>query len=356
MGVCGNKATKQRRRQAPLSPSTTGGDVDLISGLGDDVLVRILELLPDERDAVTTGLLSRRWRDLWTRIPDLRFASKSWPEFRAASDARRFIDLVDYALARRAAQTEPAIESLAISLKLKDVRRVHDAAGRIVPPVVGAAQGWIRYAGIPAMILDNLPSSAKLETMRLAIGPAIVHLPSSVVFASLTDLSLECLVVVDGTAHLLSRLVSSACCPRLQKLRMRKIRFSQGDRREEDQDQAELIKIQANLLLELSLKQLRDPFSLDLTTPSLRGLRIEACCCLEDLTISTPNLERLNLDKDSQPVCIYIHDDELPSVRSLNVELYSHDVYADDEESNNNTIELLRCCTSLKYLEVFLQV
>lgn len=35
---------------------------DLISGLGDDVLVRILELLPDAGDAVRTGALSRPLR------------------------------------------------------------------------------------------------------------------------------------------------------------------------------------------------------------------------------------------------------------------------------------------------------
>lgn len=48
---------KQRRRRA-----STGGGADLISGLGDDVLVRILELLPDAGDAVRTGALSRPLR------------------------------------------------------------------------------------------------------------------------------------------------------------------------------------------------------------------------------------------------------------------------------------------------------
>jgi hypothetical protein len=54
-----------------LAPS----GADLISCLGEDVLVRVLELLPDARDAVRTDALSRRWRGLWTHLPALRFAS-----------------------------------------------------------------------------------------------------------------------------------------------------------------------------------------------------------------------------------------------------------------------------------------
>jgi hypothetical protein len=55
MGV---RSRSKRRR------GVSAGDADRISGLGDDVLVRILELLPDGGDVVRTGALSRRWRGL----------------------------------------------------------------------------------------------------------------------------------------------------------------------------------------------------------------------------------------------------------------------------------------------------
>jgi hypothetical protein len=55
--------TKRPRRRAAAA-----GGADLISDLDDDVLVRVLEMLPDTRhaDAARTAALSRRWRDLWS--------------------------------------------------------------------------------------------------------------------------------------------------------------------------------------------------------------------------------------------------------------------------------------------------
>ncbi|RLM56230.1 hypothetical protein C2845_PM10G03490 [Panicum miliaceum] len=61
-------------KRARLAPPA--GDADLISGLDDDVLLRVLGLAGDARDAARTGALSRRWLGLWTRAPALRFASQ----------------------------------------------------------------------------------------------------------------------------------------------------------------------------------------------------------------------------------------------------------------------------------------
>ncbi|CAM0871131.1 unnamed protein product [Alopecurus aequalis] len=50
-----------------------GGGADLISALPDDVIIQILVRLHCARAAAGTGILSRRWRGLWTRLPDLVF-------------------------------------------------------------------------------------------------------------------------------------------------------------------------------------------------------------------------------------------------------------------------------------------
>ncbi|KAJ4836283.1 hypothetical protein Tsubulata_025793, partial [Turnera subulata] len=46
---------------------------DRISSLPDDIIRRILSLLEDTKFAAKTCVLSKRWKNLWTSLPDLRF-------------------------------------------------------------------------------------------------------------------------------------------------------------------------------------------------------------------------------------------------------------------------------------------
>ncbi|CAD6343014.1 unnamed protein product [Miscanthus lutarioriparius] len=87
------------------------GDVDLISGLDEDVLLRVLELVGDTRDALRTCVLSRRWLSLSKRIPKLRFAS-CWPAASTAACSaalkRQYVSCVNDILAERCdASDEP---------------------------------------------------------------------------------------------------------------------------------------------------------------------------------------------------------------------------------------------------------
>jgi hypothetical protein len=101
---------------APKAKRTSGaGDVDLISGLDEDVLLRVLELAGDTRDALRTCVLSRRWLGLWKRIPRLRFASCYPAVSTAACSAaerhaalkRQYVSCVNDVLAERCDASEP---------------------------------------------------------------------------------------------------------------------------------------------------------------------------------------------------------------------------------------------------------
>ncbi|KAM0911767.1 hypothetical protein ACQ4PT_013247 [Festuca glaucescens] len=59
---------RARRRRGPRDR-----DADLIGALPDDILILVLVRLRCVPAAARIGLLSRRWRGLWTRLPDLYF-------------------------------------------------------------------------------------------------------------------------------------------------------------------------------------------------------------------------------------------------------------------------------------------
>nr|CAB3454300.1 unnamed protein product [Digitaria exilis] len=70
---CGRGAPQPTRRSARLrrDPEPEGDGADRISALHDDLLLHILARLGCAHAAARTGLLSRRWRGLWTRLPEL---------------------------------------------------------------------------------------------------------------------------------------------------------------------------------------------------------------------------------------------------------------------------------------------
>jgi hypothetical protein len=67
----------QAGRSPTRSQGSSGGDSeDRISALPDDLLLQVIALLGCPRVAARTGILSSRWRGLWTRIPRVTVALK----------------------------------------------------------------------------------------------------------------------------------------------------------------------------------------------------------------------------------------------------------------------------------------
>lgn len=70
---------------------------DRISALPDQILIHILSFM-HTKDAICTGILSRRWRGLWTFTPNLYFDDDDF------DDCKKFIKFVDRSLIRHVAR------------------------------------------------------------------------------------------------------------------------------------------------------------------------------------------------------------------------------------------------------------
>nr|CAB3497676.1 unnamed protein product [Digitaria exilis] len=197
-------ATRQtERRSPPASQAAIAGD-DLLSGICDDVLVRILGLAEHATDAVRRGVLSRRWRGLWRRAPSLRFSSRRWG----------FIVFVNDTLDLRARPAAAAAGGLLehLEIRLDDTRGATRAAatacscsrrrpsqrrrgGSVTLCCTGSSTSFHLKLDLPyvfddeekgtrVMDLGDLPAaSAKLEAMHLYLGHTTVLLPSSATVA-----------------------------------------------------------------------------------------------------------------------------------------------------------------------------
>ncbi|KAF8698148.1 hypothetical protein HU200_035663 [Digitaria exilis] len=336
-------AEARASKRARLTTPPAGDAVDLISGLDDDVLLRVLSLLPDASDAVRTGALSRRWRGLWARVAALRFASRPASESDPCAALERYVSFVDGVLARRT-RSDCAIEDLAISyttdpdehyLKLKQLMLASFPDDEDVTEEEEEEDGYYYgsdndgknghgYKGCQkepeVVLLDELPTSpTRLEAFRLALGGATLRLPTTVKFASLTDLSLERMKIPDGGAHLLARLVSPASCPRLTKLRMIDLWVPDPS----DQE----MRLEANVLSELWMEDVTPLRSLELKTPNLRILHIDACYSENDINVVLLNQ------------CI--------SVTCLAVTLRGPKVFKEDMDIISNRVPHLPQITSL---------
>ncbi|CAN6351589.1 unnamed protein product [Urochloa humidicola] len=205
-----------------------GGADDRISGLPDELLHLILLRLASIAAAVRTSVLSRRWRRVWTHMPELVLPS---PPATSSAD----LDSIDAVLRSSSA---PSLHALKI-----DVSNI----GQFDVPAHRVAR-WLRFASerlagglhvdlprasgsrLPGLRLDfnlrrvfcetaeelALPLCERATEMQINLGMNFfLRPPPAGSFAALTYLKIGSAQMNGGE---LGSVVSSAQCPRLRKL------------------------------------------------------------------------------------------------------------------------------------------
>ncbi|CAL9220320.1 unnamed protein product [Arabidopsis halleri] len=179
---------------------------DRISALPDDLLLHILCLIPT-KDAVTTMVLSKRWRSVWTMLPKLDYTENSEGE-------KCVWNFLDKSLQLHRA---PSLERLRIDLGQQcpvDVgvgKWVLNAVDRCVRELL------LKIRFIPTADPTSLPKS--LYTCKALVklslcGAILIDVPSSACLPSLESLVLAKVMYKDQDSHV--KLLSS--CPVLRYL------------------------------------------------------------------------------------------------------------------------------------------
>lgn len=205
-GSMAPSAMNAKRRKSKKSPD----DEDRISRLSNDLLVYILSFL-SMYDAVRTGILSSRWRGIWTSIPNLHFCK---PSRKKDEDFIKFLD--------RSLALHVGSDVRKFCLKLKLNKRYASHVDRWIGSAVtrNARELRLQFFWYDSSYAANirvytLPSWLfkydKLVLLDLCLCK--VEVPNRVCFSSLRVLSLT---QIDLSNDLIKKLLPG--CPLLEDL------------------------------------------------------------------------------------------------------------------------------------------
>nr|CAB3457963.1 unnamed protein product [Digitaria exilis] len=235
-------------------------EVDRISAMPDDLLLQILAGLGCARAAAHTGLLARRWRGLWARLPRLTFHCV-------------VPGLLGAALAMVAG--DPTPPSL-IDIHFSDHHMIEPA--RITSLLAAAAalapEEFVFHIGggiPPGPVM--LPCFDRTTSIKLDLTYAHFTLPSAGGFPALESLHLEnCHMDIND---MLRR------CPRLRKLRV--LDWN-----------SESVVVALTALEELAVRATVQIRRINIVAPALKKLYLDAHCGIHkefSLSFSAPAVE-----------------------------------------------------------------
>ncbi|KAM0943836.1 putative F-box domain, leucine-rich repeat domain superfamily, F-box-like domain superfamily [Dioscorea sansibarensis] len=198
-----------RRRKKAKTGTCEQNDEDRFSRLPDELRSYILSKLPTA-DAMKTGILSKRWKHMWTSVTNLEFDFGQFPKFKGRNSA--FIKFVNQAIT-----THDGLDIQQFRLRLYSYRTR-----------LPYANFWISFAVrhfvqelelcIPKTTLDMLPdvlfTCESLRLLKLDLPGNVLKLPTSVTLINVRTLHLESMSFRDD--NVIWELISS--CPKLENL------------------------------------------------------------------------------------------------------------------------------------------
>ncbi|PUZ72417.1 hypothetical protein GQ55_2G392400 [Panicum hallii var. hallii] len=233
---------------------------DRISGLCDDLLVTILVGLHSAAEAARTSVLSRRWRRVWTKIPELILLDDS-----SSPDA------VDSALA---AYSAPEMDRFAVGLT--DMSR---------PVCAARAASWLRFAAaraprevhvlLPCKEPPPLPEDDVEEELEVPILESTLWLNAKFVYCFRIRLP-----PAGAGAFAELRILSVTLC-----------RVSGGDL-------SRVVSMQCPCLLALELAMLDVDGDVSIRSGTLERLALRAVGVGNRLYVAAPSLEWLQVEWD----------------------------------------------------------
>ncbi|CAO1941670.1 unnamed protein product [Urochloa humidicola] len=233
---------------AGLRRSPSGPDPDRISALPDELILSILAWLPSTAAAARTSTVSRRWRRIWTSVPELSFQVDEQRPLRADSTTAEAVDAALGAYSDSATLNCLTIDVVAgaslpasrveawlsfASLRLAGELRLSLPGGAPSPSrstttvvlmghVVMHPQQLIMHPATAILMMGrhmqqlDLPVCERATRIDLAGINFAVRLPAAGTFAALRVLRINVASLVRGdVGHLVS-----TQCPRLRELEM----------------------------------------------------------------------------------------------------------------------------------------
>ncbi|KAF6164865.1 hypothetical protein GIB67_017068 [Kingdonia uniflora] len=244
-------------KKKPRIKHSGENDIDRLSQLQDDLILQILSCDIDLKDVVKTSALSKRWKCLWTRVPNLFIGTNS-----SYGYSQNSISFVDHSLSL---YQRPVVESFYLCSELcfefLNVEKYEE---------------WIRFA------LKKKVQHLFLYLGRANVTGELYTLPAEIFQCP----SLSSLVVATGKIKL-----PGSFCSSLKKIFLYQVTL----------DKRDLIdKMMCNCpnLEHLDLFSCLGPISLHMSSsvnPRMQHLGV-CFCDIKDLEIDAPNLNSLRIE------------------------------------------------------------